>query len=131
MNLIQGTPPPAMSTHIPETQNILCTLARDQPKLFDNPSITPQDFKESYKVSKENTSSSPSGRHIGHYKAVVDDLVLADIHATMMSIPFQVRILPHRWKKVTDIMLEKSPGDSRCHRLQIIALFESDLNHAK
>jgi hypothetical protein len=40
-------------------------------------------------------------------------------------------IVPDRWTKVTDIMLEKKPGDSRCPCLQIIALFESNLNHAK
>jgi hypothetical protein len=28
-------------------------------------------------------------------------------------------------------MLKKNPGDSRCHRLHIIALFKWDLNHAK
>ena len=49
----------------------------------------------------------------------------------MMSIPFQVGIIPDRWKQIMDIMLEKTLGDSRCHRLWIIALFESDLNHAK
>jgi hypothetical protein len=28
-------------------------------------------------------------------------------------------------------MLKKTPGDSSCHWLGIIAFFESDLNHAK
>jgi hypothetical protein len=49
----------------------------------------------------------------------------------MMSLPFQAGFAPDRWKKVTDIMLQKEIGDSRCHRLHIIALFESDLYHAK
>jgi hypothetical protein len=42
----------------------------------------------------------------------------------MMSIPFQCGV-------VTDIMLEKDIGNPRCHRLRIIALFESDFNQAK
>jgi hypothetical protein len=61
----------------------------------------------------------------------VQDPILANLHATITSLPFQVGIVPDRWKKVTDIMLQKSPGDSWCHRLQIIDLFESDLNRAK
>jgi hypothetical protein len=49
----------------------------------------------------------------------------------MMSIPFQVGITPDRWSRVTDIMLEKYPGNARCHRLRIIALFKSDFNNDK
>jgi hypothetical protein len=49
----------------------------------------------------------------------------------MMSLPFQAGFAPDRWKKVTDIMLQNKIGDSRCHCLRIIALFESDFNHAK
>jgi hypothetical protein len=77
------------------------------------------------------TSSSPSGRHIGHYKAILNDPVLTQLHATMMPNPFQIGFTPDRWTRVTDIILEKTAGDARCHRLRIIALFLSDLNHAK
>jgi hypothetical protein len=49
----------------------------------------------------------------------------------MMSIPFQMGFAPERWRRVTDIMLEKEENNPRCHCLRILALFESDLNHAK
>jgi hypothetical protein len=49
----------------------------------------------------------------------------------MMSFPFIHGFAPDRWKCVTEIMLEKEPGDSRCHCLHILALFESDFNQAK
>jgi len=82
-------------------------------------------------VAQENTSLSPSGRHIGHYKAAIDDPTLVNLHSTMMSIPFTAGFAPQRWTKVTDIMLEKEAVNPRCYRLRILALFESDLNHAK
>jgi hypothetical protein len=49
----------------------------------------------------------------------------------MMSVPFQHGFVPQRWTRVADIMLQKDKGSARCHRLWIIALFESDLNQAK
>ncbi len=48
-----------------------------------------------------------------------------------MSFPFVHGFAPDRWKRVTDIMLEKEQGNSRCHRLRILALFEKDFNQAK
>jgi hypothetical protein len=79
----------------PETSRVMDTLARPYPKA-DLPSaiITEDDFISSCKAAKESTSSSPSGRHIGHYKAIVNDPTLVSMHASMMSIPFQVGIVP-------------------------------------
>jgi len=117
---------------MPETTRILHTLATPYPKIPEHSlKITNDDFIGVYKALKENTSSSPSGRHVGHYKAVVGDPVLVTMHAIMMTLPFLHGFVPDRWTKVTDIMLKKDHGSARCHRLRIIALFESDLNQAK
>jgi len=131
-DLLRGTLPPEMpSSLLPETLRVLYTLAQPVPQTTGSPVITPDEFVSTYSVASEQTSSSSSGRHIDHYKAALKDPCLTQLHAAMMSIPFQVGFAPPRWTKVTDIMLEKEAGIPRCHPLHILALFESDLNHAK
>jgi hypothetical protein len=122
-----------LASLMPETVNILNTLASSQPTIsLETPiTITESDFIAMYKSLHEDTSSSPSGRHVGHYKAILNDSHLVTLHATMMSLPFAHGFIPPRWTKVTDIMLQKEQNNSRCHRRRIIALFESDLNQAK
>jgi hypothetical protein len=61
---------------------------------------------------------------------MVRDDFLADLIAKMIAIPLLIGYSPKRWHKIVDVMLEKSPGDSRIHRLRIVALQESDFNQS-
>jgi hypothetical protein len=75
-------------------------------------SISEEVFISAYFNTKEATSPSLSGRHIGHYKSILNDPTLVYLHATMMSLPFQHGFEPDQWTNVTDIMLEKYPGNA-------------------
>jgi hypothetical protein len=116
---------------MPETIRVLQTLATPIPTVEDEVIISPDNFRSTYRVAQESTSSSPSGRHISHYKAILKDPTLVQMHSQIMSLPFQVGFAPQCWTRVIDIMLEKEVNKPRCHRLRILALFESDLNHTK
>ncbi len=56
---------------LPETREILNELGKPltiQPCTV-KVCISSEEFKSTYKIVKEATASSPSGRHVGHYKA--------------------------------------------------------------
>ncbi len=122
--LLQGTIPESLpSSTMPEILKVLNTLASPVSIASGTAVITPDDFRSTYRVANEGTSSFQSGRHIGHYKASLKDPRLVQLYSQMMSIPFQIGFAPQRWTKVTDIMLEKEPNNPRCHWLRILALF--------
>jgi hypothetical protein len=95
------------------------------------------DFKDVLHKWKETTSTSPSGRHLGHYisllKRIRDDTdetakKILELHHTMLQIA-QLRCKPFtRWKVETEVMLEKGKGDPKIDHLQIICLYEADYN---
>lgn len=84
------------SVPLPETRNILKFLATPYPQIMALCSgrISPERFISNYKAVKEKTSSSYFGQHVGHYKAVLENPFLVNIHAAMMSIPYQVGFSP-------------------------------------
>jgi hypothetical protein len=55
-------------------------------------------------------------------------VLLASVHATMMSILLAEGFCPERWRQAIYIMLEKIPGVPRINKLRIIQLLKADLN---
>ena len=93
-----------------------------------NDPVSFQDFIHYFKHKKESTESLPSGRHVGHYKAVVQHPGIIQVHIDMANIGIKCGCALDRWKRVIGIMLEKKPGNCRLHRLRIIQLMEADYN---
>jgi hypothetical protein len=53
-------------------------------------SFSLDDFSNGFKLLSDNLSSSPSGRHIGYYKAALENVELCTMYATILSLPLSV-----------------------------------------
>jgi len=91
----------------------------------------------------ENTLTSPSGRHLGHYRALLYDTTetgadgdddtqesrpLFRILQRMINIPLLTSLPPSRWLSATSVCIEKEPNNPSTDKIRIIHLFEADLN---
>jgi hypothetical protein len=72
--------------------------------------ISPEDFSNGFKLLSDDLSSSPSGRHIGHYKVALGDLELCTMYAIILSLPFKHGFTLHWWTSVVQVMHEKTTG---------------------
>ena len=101
-----------------------CVKDRDPIDTF----LTESDVLKGFQSWKETTSTSPSGRHLGHYKSLVQHPLLLDCFVKFMNIVIARGIAVPRWCNATSVMIEKDAGNPRIHRLRIIHLFEADFN---
>ena len=93
-------------------------------------SLSANDFKQIFSKWNEKTTTSPSGHHLGHYKAVLQHEDICSYHAIMTLLPLIYGFSPPRWTKTIQIMLEKDRGKPLIHRLRGIVILEADFNWA-
>lgn len=91
-------------------------------------SISDQDFRSGFARCGERTASSPSGRHLGHYKAALYNEHISSFHSKMMTFAIANDSPPDRWCLALQIWLEKDRGSPKISRLRIIQLLEADMN---
>jgi len=106
------------------SENILPAMPK---KMLD---ITEQKYISFYSKVKERTSSSPSGLHMGLWKAAATSSKLSGILAEILQISLSHSYVLQRWKKVVGVLLEKKNGSPLIHKFRTIHLVESDLNFA-
>ena len=103
--------------------------------------ISTKDIRKGFSKWKERTSTSPSQRHLGHYKALLvsdgrenneiytqQTNQLIEIHSTIINACIKLGQPLQRWLKSNAIMIEKEINYSQVNRLRIINLYEADYN---
>ena len=111
----------------------------------DNPEITVEQLRGKMKVWREGTTTSPSGRHLGHYKSlftVINHSLESDEREELKEIQEKiagcyVAILNYairhnysykRWKQILNFMIYKEQGNVKIHLLRVIYIYEADYN---
>ena len=117
------------------------------------PRITEDDWVAKIKKWREETTTSPSGMHLGHHKALCTPIfvptpknspgtnttdtvepTVEDKRVELLQCQLQLLnyAIDHchsfaRWQRVENVMLLKEPGNFKVHRLQVIHIYEADL----
>lgn len=90
--------------------------------------ISTEQYISTVKAWKESTSTSPSGRHLGHYRTAILDNDVAHLHAQLLNLPIAHGFAPERWTHSVTPLIEKDAGRPFLTRLRVIHLFEADYN---
>ena len=98
------------------------------PKNSVTTAITPEDWTNHWRRAREETSSSTSGRHFGHYKAGLQSQYVSYLQALQATLVVKRGIVLERWSKGLSVMLEKIFGCSLITKLRSILLMEADFN---
>lgn len=92
--------------------------------------ITPQDWAHYWQHAYEDTSSSVSGLHFGHYKSSATSLYLSHFHVAKTTTALHMGRPYNRWKHGVTVMLKKELGVNLVLKLWVILLMEADFNAA-
>ena len=130
------------------TQQVIKQLQKIPTHSTIKTTITSQAFRHKLRVWKESTTTSPSGLHLGHWKSLVTshehsrappddesrlrlDAIqhsLLEAHLALLNYSLRWGYLFHRWQNVTNVMIQKEPGNNKIHRLRVLHLYEADYN---
>ena len=106
-----------------------CALIRKIiPKNSVKIKMTKEDYARHWKRAKEETSSSRSGLHFGHYIAGIESNYISHFHALKATLIFHHGLVLDRWAQGLSVMLQKLFGCSLITKLRAILLMEADLN---
>ena len=92
--------------------------------------MSENEVKNTWRITKEKKASSPSGRYNAIYKAMTMDVYLLKFLTAHMNLPFLIGQPYERWSTYLDIMAFKKPDSIKIDSLRSIILSEADWNAA-
>ncbi len=90
--------------------------------------ITPAQWKQYWKIVNEETSSSESGIHFGHYTVGFRSKIILHYHAARVTVVIAHAIQLEQWSWGLSVILEKTLGVTLVTKLWAILLIEADFN---
>ena len=129
--ILNGTFDMSSITAMPEVRDIIMGMRYpniNQPTPPIDTTITNDEFFQMIFHTRERTSSSPSGRHYGHYRTLLCNPTLLGCIASIANFCFTWGVSLCRWEKAIQPLIPKDPGVPRIHRMRRIILIEGDLN---
>jgi hypothetical protein len=138
--ILQGSVPLTLLSNNTHANRILQYIAnREQLPEIDT-FITPDQVSQGFKRWREETSTSPSGCHLGLQRIPAfstetkeDELMrqqIQQVQADVVNLPIGNGFSPSRWQVVVNAMLEKIAGKPLLHKLRVIHILEADYNLA-
>jgi hypothetical protein len=120
--------PPDMDAANRELFEEIAHIRSMVPSDLVNGLILQERWQHRWKKVKEDTSSSQSGLHFGHYIAGTDCDYISQFHALRVSLALKKGIALERWSNRLSVMLEKMFGVWLVSKLWAILLMEADFN---
>ena len=132
-DIVDGRIPSYLTSSIPADVHTVLTSLQRKPNIAPiDITISNATLESAFAKCNEKTSSSPSGRHYGHYKSISskdhNNEWIITIHRLIITFALQHCCPPHRWCRALQIWIEKKPGFPKLDRLRIIQLLEADFN---
>ena len=110
-----------------------------------SPEITVQQLRGKMKVWRNLTTTSSSGRHLGHYKCLFTVInkslkveerkefkeiqeKIADCYVAIINYAICHNYSYKRWKQILNFMIYKEQGNMKIHQLPVIHIYEADYN---
>jgi hypothetical protein len=91
--------------------------------------ISIADFQGFWQRADKNESSSFSGGHYSLYKAASFDKHFSAFHAAKLTACARKGVVLARWTVGLTVLLEKTPGNNKIHKMRGIVLVEGDFNY--
>ena len=86
-----------------------------------------EEYKDLFSKTREDTTCGPSGLHMSHWKAALEDVEIINVHASMTWAAFALGYSYDRWNISYHSMLQKLQKPY-ITKLRIIQIFEGDTN---